>query len=308
MKQKLKYTLKYVEPLINSYTLKVLNEKYSAKEIDAASLRKKRVLIFVPHVDDETIGLGGTIKKYTALGAEVKIVLVTDGAKSVSSQSPDEVTTARQKEMEKVKKVLGFHSINYLNLPDGNVSLSEENIRNVEAVIRDYDPEVIYTNILIDAHLDHVNTSLLVAEALKEIKIKQDLEICMYEINCLIPVSFINTFVDVTEEMQTKRETINIFASQAIDFDGFLNLNLVKSHLNSNPSLKAGEVFFSQKADHFIYFAEFIKERKADFPVLFKQANKTMTLLWAHFQNKKKKEKLYKEGISFASIKTGLQK
>ncbi|WP_252312079.1 PIG-L deacetylase family protein [Sinobaca sp. H24] len=38
----------------------------------------------VPHVDDETIGLGGTIRAHVENNSSVHVVLVTDGSKSVS--------------------------------------------------------------------------------------------------------------------------------------------------------------------------------------------------------------------------------
>lgn len=306
MKQQLKHLIKYTEPAINNVTLKVLSKEYRAKQVPVKSLSSNKVLVFVPHVDDETIGLGGTIKKYTSLGAEVKVVLVTDGSKSVSSLPGEELSSRRKSEMEKVQHMLEFDSIEYLTLPDGNVEISERNIQDVLNIIKDFQPDVIYTNVLVDAHLDHVNTSLLLAESLKQFNVKDSLKIYMYEINCPIPVAYINTLIDITEELPLKQETINIFASQAIDFDGFINLNIVKSNLSADRSIGAGEVFLGQEAGDFINFAEYIKNKKEDFPDIFKQANKTVTLLWAYFQNKKTKERLYKEGISYSNIQREL--
>lgn len=307
LKQQLKHLIKYMEPAINNVTLKVLNNEYRAKQVPVKTLSSNKVLVFVPHVDDETIGLGGTIKKYTSLGAEVKVVLVTDGSKSVSSLPGEELSSQRRSEMEKVQHMLGFDSIEYLTLPDGNVEISESNIEKVLNIVKDFQPDVIYTNVLVDAHLDHVNTSLLLAESLKKLNLQDSLKIYMYEINCPIPVAYINTLIDITEELPLKQETINVFASQAIDFDGFINLNIVKSNLSADRSIGAGEVFLGQEAGDFINFAEYIKNKKENFPELFKQANKTVTLLWAYFQNKKAKEKLYKEGISYASIQAQLK-
>ena len=37
----------------------------------------KRVLVVSPHPDDETLGVGGTIAKYSAQGAEVFVLMVS---------------------------------------------------------------------------------------------------------------------------------------------------------------------------------------------------------------------------------------
>ncbi len=38
---------------------------------------KKRVLVVAPHPDDETLGVGGTIAKYSAQGDEVFVLMVS---------------------------------------------------------------------------------------------------------------------------------------------------------------------------------------------------------------------------------------
>lgn len=38
-----------------------------------------KVLVIAPHPDDEVLGVGGTIAKYTAQGHEVHVCVVTRG-------------------------------------------------------------------------------------------------------------------------------------------------------------------------------------------------------------------------------------
>ena len=40
----------------------------------------KNILIFAAHQDDETIGCGASIKKWTDAGSDVEVVFMTDGA------------------------------------------------------------------------------------------------------------------------------------------------------------------------------------------------------------------------------------
>ncbi len=46
-----------------------------------ASAHAERILVFAPHPDDEVIGLGGFLSDKIREGAEVSVVLVTDGAR-----------------------------------------------------------------------------------------------------------------------------------------------------------------------------------------------------------------------------------
>ena len=42
----------------------------------------KKVLIIVAHPDDEILGMGGTIAKWASEGAEIALLIVTDGSTS----------------------------------------------------------------------------------------------------------------------------------------------------------------------------------------------------------------------------------
>lgn len=42
----------------------------------------KKILVVAAHPDDEVLGCGGTIKKFTLKGTKVKIVFLSDGETS----------------------------------------------------------------------------------------------------------------------------------------------------------------------------------------------------------------------------------
>ena len=48
----------------------------------------ERVLVIAAHPDDEVLGMGGTIAKYSARGDEVAILIVTDGSTSQYRNDP----------------------------------------------------------------------------------------------------------------------------------------------------------------------------------------------------------------------------
>ncbi|WP_277679956.1 PIG-L deacetylase family protein [Gracilibacillus dipsosauri] len=253
----------------------------------------KRVLVFAPHMDDETIGPGGVIRKHALEGAEVHCVFVTDGSNSVSNLSKEELIRARMQEMEEVKDILGIHDIKYLGLPDGNVTNNEESRKLFLEVIQSVQPDMVYCTSFVDAHPDHTETANILADILKENE-ELDCTLRLYEINCPIPPDFINCIVDISDTWKDKARAMDVFSSQAIAFDGFLTLNRLKANLLEE-KVHAVEVFVEPSRDQFIRHCEKLRSKKETFPTAFKQANRTDTLLWAIYHHLKYKLSLYEE-------------
>ena len=55
-------------------------------------MKKNNILIIVAHTDDETIGMGGTIKKHVEHGDEVYAISMTNGISSRDSFKIDEIS------------------------------------------------------------------------------------------------------------------------------------------------------------------------------------------------------------------------
>jgi N-acetylglucosamine malate deacetylase 1 len=130
----------------------------------------QKVLVFSPHPDDETIAVGGFIAMSVKNGADVRIVLVTDG-----NRHNNEIK--RYSEFYTITAALGVKQSNliFLGLNDGR-------LRNMK-------PEMLYTllkeqmdtcnpDIVIyphpkDAHPDHSAIGKSVAEILKAGPVKR---------------------------------------------------------------------------------------------------------------------------------------
>lgn len=64
----------------------------------------RQVLVIAPHPDDESIGAGGTIARLAQAGAEVHVIVVTDGEATIGSpHRPAE--TARRRRAEVVPRL-----------------------------------------------------------------------------------------------------------------------------------------------------------------------------------------------------------
>jgi LmbE family N-acetylglucosaminyl deacetylase len=138
-----------------------------------------RILVIIPHPDDEALFIGGTLAKYSQI-ADVKLLVVTDGAKGKLSASArtddsarsiedydkflsvDNFVRIRRAESIKSAEVLGVHEVEFLNWPDG-IGHRPDLLRSaLRRSIRGYDPHVIIT--LSEAgttgHSDHSYTAI----------------------------------------------------------------------------------------------------------------------------------------------------
>ncbi|RKD76500.1 LmbE family N-acetylglucosaminyl deacetylase [Sinobaca qinghaiensis] len=274
-------------------------KRYYASKLPLCSMKEnENIVVMVPHVDDETIGLGGTIRAHVESNSRVHVVLVTDGSQSVSDLTADELKAERRREMEKVKKVLGIQQVSYLDLKDGGIVPTEASNSRLKGILETEQPDIIYTNTFIDAHPDHTNTSLMLADMLQTVHLQKKPVIRLYEINCPIPPEFINCVVNVSKTMKYKKKAITIFSSQAIAFDGFIKLNKYKRHLVKKKRISYAEAFIELDTEAFIKSAFHIKRHGYNFKAAFKQANRTETLLWAITKSQAFKKEVYRKSLS----------
>ncbi|MCP8617491.1 PIG-L deacetylase family protein [Salirhabdus salicampi] len=281
-------------PILIPITRYILSHYYKGNRPLSNVGHHKRVCILAPHMDDETIGLGGTIKLHAEHGAHVTCVFTSDGANSTSVVRKDRLSNIRKQEMEIVKEILGISRIEYMDLPDGDVKSTQDAQRTLQTILEDIQPDVIYCPPFVDAHLDHIGTTNLLQDTLAAMKIDK-LPIRLYEVNCPIPPRYLNCLIDISSTFHAKQKAIEAFQSQQIAFDGFLELNRLKRKLVHNNNSKAVEGFFEMPAHDFIEGFNRIKAETDQYPHLFKQANRTITLLWAIYRSEHKKQAIYEK-------------
>ncbi|GMW04956.1 MAG: hypothetical protein AMXMBFR85_09370 [Dehalococcoides mccartyi] len=143
----------------------VLGQQY-IKQLDylPSPQAGEKILIFSPHPDDETIALGGYIASACQAGAEVEIVLVTDGSKFVNKD-------IRYQEFENACRLLGVPADNlvFLGFKDGSLQ-SVPLTRLVDSfnlLINEFAPDIVFYPHHKDAHDDHAAISRAVGQSLK---------------------------------------------------------------------------------------------------------------------------------------------
>ena len=117
----------------------------------------RKILIFAPHADDETLGCGGIIAKNTFLGNQVKVVVVTGAGGEKHKHFSNELFLTVQNEFKKAMAVLSVNDYEFLNFPSTMLDIVgrlELNIA-IDKITRKFQPSDIYVPFAGDMHNDH---------------------------------------------------------------------------------------------------------------------------------------------------------
>ena len=129
-----------------------------------------RVLAVDAHPDDVEFGCGATLAKWARAGAEVHLLVLTDGSKGTWDPTADPIALAAERtaEQEAARVALGAVAIHHLGAVDGELHEGPELREQVCAVIRATCPDVLLTH---DPwrpyrlHPDHRHGGFLVLDA-----------------------------------------------------------------------------------------------------------------------------------------------
>lgn len=121
----------------------------------------KRVLVIAAHPDDEVLGCGATISKYSRQGVKFTVLFIAEGSSCryvdpVSAESLAAIG-ARTQQAVNALALLGVKDYHFNDLPCGRldqVPIIEIN-KVIEKVIRQFDPDTVLTHSAFDANNDH---------------------------------------------------------------------------------------------------------------------------------------------------------
>lgn len=113
-----------------------------------------KVLVIAPHMDDEVLGMGGTIAKHVSGEDEVYVCFV---AHRVYRHKYDEAENRAEIQCAlRAKEVLEYKEAEFLNLHDERLDVCiQDVIIPLEAYVSKIKPEVVYINHGGDNHQDH---------------------------------------------------------------------------------------------------------------------------------------------------------
>lgn len=165
-------------------------------------------LVFAPHADDETFGMGGTLLRARDAGIVVHLVVMTDGALGGKQNN---LVQVRQQEARAVATQLGLASCTFLGEADRGLGPDAALSGNIAALITQRAPASVFFPGMYEPHPDHRATALLVWNALQSLPSAQRPAAVAYEISVQNPV---NCFIDITAQMPGKRALMALYLSQ----------------------------------------------------------------------------------------------
>ena len=166
------------------------------------------VLAFGAHPDDLEIGMGGTISKLTTIGYNV-IMIIATLPNFTTADKKDE----RKLEAKSSATILGCTTPKFLDLPPEEIVFGRRMVSLIDSLIKEYDPQSVFTQWIGDSHQDHQILTKSVIAASRNIN-----NLYMYETTIpggLTEQSFRpQLYIDITKEMKNKKKSLECFKSQ----------------------------------------------------------------------------------------------
>jgi len=200
-----------------------------------------KILVIAAHPDDEVLGMGGTIKKLTKSGNDVKIVIMATGIlsrrssnyqNSVKYDIDDKTVKKMNEQIVKLRKdavnaskIMGVKDIQFEEFPDNEMdTVSNLQItKKIEEILELYRPDVVYTHSQFDINVDHRALYFATITATRPKKNQNIKEVISFEVpsstEWYFPSSFSpNLFVDISQEIPFKLRALKAYKNELQEF------------------------------------------------------------------------------------------
>lgn len=189
-----------------------------------------RLLFVVAHPDDEVLGAGATIKKYTEAGHTVDICIMSAEAKARAYRPNDEELNA---DINESAKILGINKIYEGDFP--NIEMNNTPhlhlVQFIEKAILESNPNIVITHHPADTNNDHMHTSMACQAAIRlfqrrkevtplcELWFMEVLSATEWSVNSAMNMFQPNVFVEVGKEnVDIKIQALNTYRGVMRDY------------------------------------------------------------------------------------------
>jgi|TARA_B100002003_G_scaffold251188_1_gene293556 LmbE family N-acetylglucosaminyl deacetylase len=140
-----------------------------------------KILVIAPHMDDEVLGCGGAISKHVEMGDIVHVCFV---ANRIYNHKLNEKQSRFEKECSlKAKKILGYQSEDFLDLPDERLDACiQDIIIPLEKCLKNIKPQIVYVNHQGDNNQDHKAVFQSAMVALRPLATEYVQKVLSYEV------------------------------------------------------------------------------------------------------------------------------
>jgi N-acetylglucosamine malate deacetylase 1 len=223
----------------------------------------KLVLVIAPHMDDEILGCGGALRKHVLSGAHVTVVYMTDGRRGgdrglyrrglhqkVIEEFESTLVIQRKEEAQRAAEIIGIQKQIFLDHSDGDLKVSHQTVEQLQTILQENRPTVVYLPTILDIHPDHRATNRICYAATKNLYRANDISPIYREYEVWTPV-LSNRIIDISDVVETKNKAIEQFSSQIAQTNYLrtqLSLNAYRS-LYCSQGFGYAEAFFESSAE-----------------------------------------------------------
>jgi N-acetylglucosamine malate deacetylase 1 len=183
-------------------------------------INPKKIVVIAPHPDDEVLGLGATISRFTAMNIEVSILVVSGHLPPLYNKNS--FNTAKI-EAEKAFKIMNVSSWQFLEIPATTVHqvpVAELNGK-INAFLKLHTPDWVFLPFP-DRHIDHrtifdasvVNCRPTNINFPKVVLAYETLSETHWNVPGIEPAFIPDVFIDTSNYMKQKEKALNCYNSQ----------------------------------------------------------------------------------------------
>lgn len=221
-----------------------------------------KVLVVAAHPDDEVMGAGGTIAKHAHQGDDTYLCFVT---KAYTPDWSEEIISRKRREALAASKILGFKKTFFCDLPAvmlDTVPQKELNKR-ISDVVRDVQPDIVYTTHKGDLNCDHRLVFEATMVAVRPVSAKSIRKVLSYELpsstewvppfaeRAFIP----NVYVDISDTLERKIKAMSVYKTELKEYPHPRSLEALTTYAK-----KRGLEIQVEAAEAFMLIREIIKD------------------------------------------------
>ena len=187
-----------------------------------------RILVVAAHPDDEILGCGGCVCKWSGMGAEVRALVLAEGLTSRTADPESVDDNAKESLRENAREsaeIVGYESICFESFPDNR--MDSVDLLDVVLVIGGYidrlRPDIVLTHHHGDLNIDHRVAFQAVITACRPLAVNLVKTILSFETPSATEWNFPyyantfspNVFIDISEHIDKKLEALSCYVTES---------------------------------------------------------------------------------------------
>jgi len=187
-----------------------------------------RTLVIVAHPDDEVLGCGASIAKWSNAGDEVHILIMAEGATSRTENRNIELKSEElsllEKSAQQAAKIMHATSVKLLGFPDNRMDSLDllDVVKAIEKEVDKLKPHTVVTHHSSDLNIDHRITHKAVVTACRPQPNHSVRRLLAFEVPSstewqsegLLAVFQPNWFEDISATIDLKIDALNIYETE----------------------------------------------------------------------------------------------